>query len=60
MLFWQVGVFGKYSEGENDEKQALQLLMELTNDYSLTQMVDKPTREKNIQDLVFTDNPSIF
>ena len=28
--------------------------MELTNDYPLTQMIDKPTRENNILDLVFT------
>ena len=54
------GLFANYVEGESDEKQGFHLLMDLTNEYSLDQIVDKPTRENNILDLVFTDNPTIF
>ena len=54
------GLFADYVEGESDEKQGFQLLLNLANDHSLDQIVDKPTRESNILDLVFTDNPTIF
>ena len=56
------GLFADCVEVESNEKQGFQLLMDLTNEYSLDQIVDKPTREResNILDLVFTGNPTIF
>ena len=54
------GLFADYVEGESDEKQGFKLLLDLANEHSLDQIVDKPTRESNILDLVFTDNPTIF
>ena len=34
-------------------------LLNLTNDFSLTQIVDHPTRKENILDLFFTTNPTL-
>ena len=41
----------------NGQKEACRLLIDLMNEYSLFQIVDKPTRNSNILDLIFTDNP---
>ena len=40
------GLFADCVEVESDEKQDFRLLMDLTNEYSLDQIVDKPTRER--------------
>ena len=44
------GLFADYIEGESDEKHGFQLLLDLTNEYSLDEIVNKPTRESNILD----------
>ena len=49
-----------YHEGNTDEKQYFQHLLDLANEYSLIQIVDKPTRETSILDLTCADNPTIF
>ena len=38
-----LGVFPNQKEGETDQKQAFQLLMDFTNEYGLTQLIGKPT-----------------
>ena len=54
------GVFPNQKEGVTDEKLAFQLLIDLSNKYGLTQLIDKPTRGNNILYLLYTNNPSIF
>jgi hypothetical protein len=38
----------------------LQALLDITSEYGLTQIHDKPTREGNMLGLVFTNNPSLI
>ena len=54
------GVFAVAKEGVTDEKMAFQILQELAIDFGLEQLVDKPTRENAILDLVFTDCPASY
>jgi len=54
------GIFPDIKPGNTDEKLALQLLLDFTNDFELEQIVDEPTRESNILDLIFTNNLEIF
>ena len=54
------GIFPDIKGGVTDEKVAFQTLQELTTSFSLEQMVDQPTREKAILDLVYTDCPVAF
>lgn len=42
------------------DKHVQQLLIDLSVEFNLTQMHDKPTREQNLLDLVFTTNPSLI
>ena len=52
------GLFPDVKAGELDQqKEACRLLVDLMNRYSMFQMVDKPTRHKNILDLFITDDP---
>ena len=54
-------IFADYVEGESDEtEQSFQLLLHINSEFSLDEIVHKQTREINILDLVFTDNPTIF
>ena len=45
------GLFADYVEGASDEKQGFQLLMDITNEYSVDQIDEKPTTENNILNL---------
>lgn len=42
------------------DKEVQQAILDLSIDFNLTQVIDKPTREKNILDLLFTNNPSLI
>ena len=52
------GLTADYSEGNTEEKRAFGHLLDLVDDLNLEQVVDKPTRGRNILDLIFTDKPS--
>ena len=45
---------------EAQDKEVQQAIIDLSVDFNLTQVQDKPTREDNILDLVFTTNPSLI
>ena len=45
---------------EAQDKEAQQAIIDLSVDFNLPQVQDKPTREDNILDLVFTTNPSLI
>jgi hypothetical protein len=45
--------------GASDREVQLALL-DITSEYGLTQIHDKPTREGNMLDLAFTNNPSLI
>ena len=47
------------SEGHTDLHRGFQLLSDLAIEFGLEQVVDKPTREREILDLVYTDTPEI-
>lgn len=49
-------MFPDVKPGNTEKKLGLPLLLDLVNDFNLEQLMDKSTREKNILDLVFTDN----
>ena len=48
------------STSNSSNTQLAATLIEITNDRSLTQIVDLPTRKENILDLFFTSNPSLI
>ena len=48
------GILPVRKEGKTSEKRALNTLLDISEDFGLHQVVDKPTREQNILDLVFT------
>ena len=48
------------STPNSSNTQLADTLIEVTNDRSLTQIVDIPTRKENILDLFFTSNPSLI
>ena len=54
------GLTADYSEGESQEKKAFELLLNLSEDFDLDQIVDKPTHKENTLDLAFTNYPSRF
>ena len=55
------GLFPVVKPGEaGGQKEACRLLVDLMNRFSLTQIVDKPTRNNNTLDLILTDNPDIL
>ena len=64
IVTWEKSKHGMYpvvKPGETDgQKEACRLLVDLMNRFSLTQIVDKPTRKNNTLDLILTDNPDIF
>ena len=49
-------MFPDVKPGNTEKKLGLPLLLDLVNDFNLEQLMDKSTREKNILDLVFTDD----
>ena len=54
------GVVANFTEGEGIQKVAFERLLELTEDLQMEQIVNQPTRGKNILDLVFTNQPHIY
>ena len=51
------GLLPVHSEGSCPLKQGFSRLLDLVEDYDLHQIVDKNTREDQILDLIFTNNP---
>ena len=49
-------MFPDVKPGNTEKKLGLPLLLDLVNDFNLEQLMDKSTREKNILDLVSTDD----
>ena len=49
-----------YAEGVTPEKEAFKNLLEVIDDHALQQIVDKPTREANNLDLIFTTHSQHF
>ena len=45
---------------EAQDKEVQQALLDLSVDFNLTQVQDKPTRENNLLDLTFKTNPSLI
>ena len=56
----QHGLIADYSPGISIQKRAFEHLLELTEEYQLEQVVNQPTRGKNILDLIFTNRPDQF
>ena len=54
------GVIGNAEEGNDRQKIAYGILSELAVEFEMEQMVDKPTRERNVLDLIYTDIPEVF
>ena len=54
------GLFPDIRTGSTEEKLGFQLLYDIMNEYRLEQLVDKPTRENNILDLILTGAPERF
>ena len=51
---------GRHGESLSQEKKSVELLLDFITDYSLSQMVSKPTRNEHILDLTFTNNPDLI
>ena len=49
------GIFADTQEGVTDEKEGFKILYDLANAVNLEQLVDAPTRDNNILDLVFSN-----
>ena len=45
---------------DNPHVKLSKLMINITNDFSLTQVVDLPTRKENLLDLFFTTNPTLI
>ena len=54
------GVTPNPTNGETDKKKGFEILSELTEKHSLTQLVDKTTHNKETLDLLYTSNPQAF
>ena len=54
------GVVANFTEGNDIQKIAFEKLLELTEDLQMEQIVNQPTRGRNILDLVFTSQPHTF
>ena len=50
-----LGLVADYTEGESIQKKAFDLLIQLTEEYQMEQLVSQPTRGKNVLDLVFSN-----
>ena len=55
-----LGLVADFTEGESIQKRAFDLLLSLTEDYQMEQLVSQPTRGKNVLDLVFSNQPFLF
>jgi exonuclease III len=53
-------VFPDPCDGITNQKQAYHILQDFADEFNLDQLVDKPTRERNTLDLVYTDCPRVF
>ena len=63
VLEWVQGEHGVYPDpksGDTDEKVAFRLLTDLVDEFNLEQLVDKPTRNGAILDLLYTNAPELF
>ena len=56
----KMGLVPDFQQGKDIQKQAFEQLLTLTEEYQMEQIVNQPTRGKNILDLVFTNQPHLF
>ena len=54
------GIFADQKEGYSNEKIAFKMFMDMINNFNLEQLVDKPTRENALLDLVFSNCPMLL
>ena len=54
------GLLPNFTEGASDQYRGFQLLLDLVEEFALEQMVDKPTRKKEVLDLIFTNKPCLM
>ena len=55
-----LGLVADFTEGEDIQKKAFDLLIQLTDEYQMEQLVSQPTRGRNILDLVFSNQSHLF
>ena len=55
-----MGLVPDFTEGEGIQRKAFDMLMDLSEMHQLEQIVNQPTRGKNILDLVFTNKAHLF
>ena len=55
-----LGVIADFAEGDSIQKSAFEMLLSMTEDHQLDQIVTLPTRGKNTIDLIFTNRPTMF
>ena len=58
--FHDMGLIADFSEGESIQKRAFEILLELAEEHQLEQIVNQPTRGKNVLDLVFNSTSNLF
>ena len=56
----RLGLVADFNEGQDVQKKAFEQLLTLTEEHQMEQIVNQPTRGKNILDLVFTNQPHLF
>ena len=55
-----MGLVADFKEGQDIQKQAFEQLLNLTEEHQREQLVNRPTRGKNILDLIFSNKPHLF
>ena len=50
-------VYGTPREGDAKDKRSFALLQEFTDDFFLSQMIGRPTRQKSVLQLFYTSDP---
>ena len=56
----QLGLIPDFSGGQSEQMKAFEQLLEIVEENNMEQMVNQPTRGKNILDLIFTNQPHLF
>ena len=54
------GLVADFKQGQEAQKQAFDQLLALTEEHQLEQLVNQPTRGKNVLDLIFTNQRHLF
>ena len=56
----KLGLVADFNEGQDVQKKAFEQLLSLTEENQMEQIVNQPTRGKNVLDLIFTNMPQLF